>query len=1091
VPTPPTCPGSERWEAFREGGLDPDTESALIAHLDNCARCRDHLDRLGATLEFAADMKPNLDSTPSPQDSELLRALSSLRVLPEPAPTGESSSTSQGAWEQPSEQSPEEAHTTGAVHTERLGGLADEAAPLPASKLEPLTPVERSFLAPSDDPQSLGQLGSYEILGLVGRGGMGIVFKALDPALKRIVAVKVLAPVLASDALARRRFTREAQAAAAVCHDNVVNIHAVEDAAVLPYLVMQFVSGQSLQEKLDRVGPLGVKEILRIGMQVASGLAAAHAQGLVHRDIKPSNILLENSVERVKITDFGLARTAGESSVTAVGALAGTPSYMSPEQARGDRIDHRTDLFSLGSVLYAMCTGRSPFRADNAMAVLRKVIHDEPRPIGARNRDIPEWLVGIVRKLMSKDPADRYQSATELSELLAQHLAGLQHPSRSSHDEPSPTPAELLPPPTPPRSWVRRRAALPAMATAAIAIATFVAWQILGVGTPRTVSSAAKAPSGAPSRPVRTDPKAAAAAVERARTMLAANDYEKTIAAADDAILLDPKNPAGYALRGAAFARTKEPKKAVTSFTRSLELDCNQPQVFLDRAWMYADLKDIDHMVADSTAAIKLAPKNPWTYHTRSWASRVKKNYQQSLVDITEAIRLSPLASFYRERGMTYLELREWDPAISDFDEAIRLDPAEHQALIHLGRAYRAKGELLKSRPFYDTAIRLNPVDSAYYLERGWAELEAKELDLAIADFNAALKLNPEEHRALASLGGIYRGKGDPHRAIAVLSEAIRLKPEAADAYRERGLCYNLISDWDRAIADFKMLRKLDPASPAALPCLTSSYRAKRDLQRSLAVGTEAVQHAPKDAWAYSERAATYLEMKDWDRAVADLDDAIRFNPTAPWSFHNRAQAYRGRREFERALEDHKQAIELDPKISNFYFQRGLTYHAMGQWDRAIADFGEAIRLTPSDPRYTAGRALSRFSKGDKEGALADYDTAIRIDPKNARFVAERARVRLAAEDHRLAIDDYTRAISLAPSDTELYLERGRAHVGLKDDKKALEDLNAAIRLGCNDADAYQMRAEVRARLGDARGAKEDEDRAKKLRSGRESTGPR
>jgi serine/threonine protein kinase len=150
---------------------------------------------------------------------------------------------------------------------------------------------------------------------------------------------------------------------------------------------------------MNRVGPLGVKEILRIGVQVASGLAAAHSQGLVHRDIKPSNILLENSVERVKITDFGLARTAGESSVTAVGALAVKPSYMSPEQARGDGIDHRTDLFSLGSVLYAMCTGRSPCRAEDAMAVLRKVIEEEPRPIDGRNRDIPEWLVGIVNKL--------------------------------------------------------------------------------------------------------------------------------------------------------------------------------------------------------------------------------------------------------------------------------------------------------------------------------------------------------------------------------------------------------------------------------------------------------------------------------------------------------------------------------------------------------------------------------------------------------------------------------------------------------------------------------------------------------------------
>src|SRR5262249_29409220 len=152
-----------------------------------------------------------------------------------------------------------------------------------------------------------------------------------------------------------QRFTREAQAAAAVSHDHIVTIHAVEEASGLPYLVMQLVAGMSLQERLDREGPMELPEILRIGLQTASGLAAAHAQGLVHRDIKPANILLENGVERVKITDFGLARAAADASLTQEGVVAGTPHYMSPEQARGEAIDQRSDLFSLGSVLYAMC----------------------------------------------------------------------------------------------------------------------------------------------------------------------------------------------------------------------------------------------------------------------------------------------------------------------------------------------------------------------------------------------------------------------------------------------------------------------------------------------------------------------------------------------------------------------------------------------------------------------------------------------------------------------------------------------------------------------------------------------------------------
>src|SRR5437773_8653558 len=179
---------------------------------------------------------------------------------------------------------------------------------------------------------------------------MGAVLRAFDEKLHRVVAIKVMAAQLATNATARRRFAREAQAQAAVSHDHIVTIHAVEEAGVLPYLVMQYVDGLSLQQRLDRGGPLELQEILRIGMQTAAGLAAAHAQGLIHRDIKPANILLENGVERVKITDFGLARAAADASLTQSGVVAGTPQYMSPEQARGEAVDQRTDLFSLGKI---------------------------------------------------------------------------------------------------------------------------------------------------------------------------------------------------------------------------------------------------------------------------------------------------------------------------------------------------------------------------------------------------------------------------------------------------------------------------------------------------------------------------------------------------------------------------------------------------------------------------------------------------------------------------------------------------------------------------------------------------------------------
>lgn len=289
-----------------------------------------------------------------------------------------------------------------------------------------------SFLGPSSAPDCLGVIGPYEVTEVIGRGGMGLVFRARDPRLLRIVAVKVLAPEIASNKAAKKRFEREAQAAAAVSNDHIVTIHAVDEHNGLPFLVMECIVGRTLQQKIEESGPLELKEILRIGMQTALGLAAAHKQGLVHRDIKPANILLQNGIQRVKISDFGLARAVDDVGMTHTGQIAGTPLYMSPEQAEGLRVDHLSDLFSLGSVLYTMCTGRPAFRAPSTVAVLRRIVDDSPRPIRDVNPDLPSWLAEIVNKLLSKEKSDRYQSAAEVADLLSQRLSRLQEPKSTS-----------------------------------------------------------------------------------------------------------------------------------------------------------------------------------------------------------------------------------------------------------------------------------------------------------------------------------------------------------------------------------------------------------------------------------------------------------------------------------------------------------------------------------------------------------------------------------------------------------------------------------------------------------------------------------
>jgi hypothetical protein len=375
---PAACPDPARWHQLLAGELPEQEQAALHRHLEACSQCQQLLEKLTAGGETWAGAARHLAGAEPEHEPALKRVMAELEA-----------EANQG------ERSPDTEETL-------------------------------DFLGPPERPEQLGRLGHYAVSEVLGRGGMGIVLKAFDEQLHRVVAIKVMAPQLATSATARRRFVREARAAAAVRNDHVIDIHAVDEAGPLPYLVMEYVSGVSLQQRLNRTGPLQLAEILRIGMQTATGLAAAHAQGLVHRDIKPANILLENGVERVKLTDFGLARTVDDVGLTHSGVVAGTPSYMAPEQARGETVDHRADLFSLGSVLYALCTGRSPFGGGNSFAILKRVCEETACRASQANPEIPDWLSDIVARLLDKDPSRRFQSASEVAELLKNHLARVQ-----------------------------------------------------------------------------------------------------------------------------------------------------------------------------------------------------------------------------------------------------------------------------------------------------------------------------------------------------------------------------------------------------------------------------------------------------------------------------------------------------------------------------------------------------------------------------------------------------------------------------------------------------------------------------------------
>ena len=289
----------------------------------------------------------------------------------------------------------------------------------------------RELLPPPSHPELLSRLGHYDVERVIGFGGMGVVVKAWDTELRRPVAIKLLTPQLLHDGTAKQRFAREARAAAAILHPNVIAIHGIDETTNgLPWFVMPLIIGPTLQELVAKSGPLKETEIARIGSQIASGLAAAHSHGVVHRDIKPANVLVDNHVNRVVITDFGLARRDFEHSMTGTGSVAGTLGYMSPEQTRGENLDGRSDLFSVGALLYFVASGVTPFRSESPAGVVHQIVNEAHADVRTHNTEISESLSSTIDCLLSKSPADRFDSAAELEDHFSKLIAHLNHPTQ-------------------------------------------------------------------------------------------------------------------------------------------------------------------------------------------------------------------------------------------------------------------------------------------------------------------------------------------------------------------------------------------------------------------------------------------------------------------------------------------------------------------------------------------------------------------------------------------------------------------------------------------------------------------------------------
>ncbi len=403
------CPDGRVLQRFLLGLNTAEEAEALEQHLERCDRCSSALQALQGEDSIVEAIRSQ-SGAGEEAGSEVVRRLTERLKGLRPGGDARMEAFAHG-----------EASSAPPLHP---GGPSVEAIwvqtgpPAPGASTE-ATEAIYDFLAPALGPNELGRLGHYQVRTVLGAGGMGVVFQAYDPQLERLVALKAMLPALAARPSAKQRFLREAKAGAAIKHDHIVTIYHVGEDRGAPFLAMELLEGESLDQGLQREARLPLADVLRIAREIAAALGAAHEKGLIHRDVKPANVWLEGKRVRVKVLDFGLARSTADSArLTQAGTIVGTPAFMAPEQLRGDVVGARCDLFSLGCVLYRLATGEVPFKGTDTISTVVAVATESPRPPRELNPDLPPAVCDLVMRLLAKNADERPPSALAVVEAI-------------------------------------------------------------------------------------------------------------------------------------------------------------------------------------------------------------------------------------------------------------------------------------------------------------------------------------------------------------------------------------------------------------------------------------------------------------------------------------------------------------------------------------------------------------------------------------------------------------------------------------------------------------------------------------------------
>lgn len=774
-------------------------------------------------------------------------------------------------------------------------------------------------------------IGKYSIRGKLGQGGMGVVYRAYDPDLKREVALKTI--LQDSDPVIIKRFQREAETMSKLSHPHIVKVYEVGNVKGCPYFTMEFIEGKTLAE-WSKEEKIPVARVLELVKKVARAIQYAHSHGILHRDIKPSNILLDSTGEP-KVMDFGLALdVARETRFSNTGGVLGTPAYMPPEQALGKKreLDVRSDVYSLGAVLYELLTGIPAFHGSGPQ-ILKHVVENDPLPPSRIAPRVPRKLDNICLKAMAKEKERRYQTAEELAQDLERFR------------EKAPVAAVGLGTRYRLQRWGRKNRLILGMAGGLVSVAVVVLLAVMGRW--------------------RYLDREHAKILEHEQQ--AKNKAEELKTSSKSKVSKETPSPLEDAVGSQSQVGRRNFMAAVINYNHGNFLDSQG---------------DPDGAIAAYTKAIALDPELGEAYYNRGMLRRQKGLEQDAIADFTKAIEVKPglEQSYYNRAEMRY-NRNELDVAISDYNKAIELAPNLTRNYVGRGNTWHKKGETERAIADYTRAIAINPSHADAYFNRGQMLDMLKNYAGAAADYTKAIMLKPDDSIIYARRAMSRYLTGDIEGAGRDVDKAVELNPNLAEAYFVRGALLYAKGDVDGAIQAENQTIALDPKHTQAYYSRGALYAFKEDWARAIADCNKTIAQSPTHVEAYSNRGYARMMQGDADGAIADCTNAIALRPDYVEAYTNRAGARALKKDLDGAIKDCNKALALAPNHAEAYRHRSVARAAQGDLDGAIKDCNQTIKLNQGWAEAYKTRAEILEQKGDTADALADLRMYLKLKP--------------------------------------------------------------------------------------------------------------